>query len=300
MFLVIIPLEEFQHFNQTSFEIHIQTWWIQRQHFEYLFGGCFIPVWSVSIIMKFCVNDFQIVLVGTSPPWFWNFMMFVEFFHFYWNLKSNRHFSFNIVFQFSWSCLIVSSTSSFISSRHNVFDSWWNTSTSLIHSILIPWSIAFWNMKSSPYQRRNLSSIFHNFSRTVFVVARACHEILLSLYLNHSSFGVLKTGLTILFSKCSWIILSKFLVNSTSSLITNTFSFDASSNAWFHNQLIFLSVFWMNIFIVQSFGFHFSWSNERFWISYFQGLSNKTNNSILFFLHCKMLFIVLFVKSVRL
>ncbi len=164
---------------------------------------------------------------------------------FYSNLKSNRHFSFNIVFRFSWSCLIVSSTSFFNALFINVFDHRWNISTSVIRSIFKPWSIALWNIKSSPYRKRNLSSIFQILFRFDFLIARACHEMLLSLYLKPSSCGVLKTGLTTLFSKCSLIILSKFFENSTSSLITNTSSFVASSNAWFRNPVIFFQFLWM-------------------------------------------------------
>ena len=245
MFLVIIPLEEFQHFNQTSFEIHIQTWWIHRQDFEYLFNRRCVSIYSVSVVMKLCVQCFQIVFFGISAPWSRNFMMFVDLFHFvYSNLKSNRHFSFNIVFRFSMSCNFVNSTSCFNFSFNNVFENRWKTSTSSIHSIFNPWSIALWNIKSSQYRSFNLSSIFQILFRFDFLIARACHEMFVSLYLKPSSFGDLKTGLTTLFFKCLSIIVLKFLENSTSSLITNTFSFFASSNALFRSHVIFPSVCW--------------------------------------------------------
>lgn len=255
---------------------------------------------SVSVVMFFDISNFQIFLFRISPPWTWNSVMFVGFFHDYWNLKSNRHFSFNIIFRFFKSWLIVSWTSFLISSFQIVVDQLWNICTSLIRSIFKPWSIALWNMKSSQYRSFNLSSIIQILFRFFFVIARACHEILLSLYLRHSSFGFLKTGLTILFFKCSWIILSKFFETSISSLITNTFSFFDISNALFRSHVIFLSVCWMKICIVQSSGFHESINSCNFVISGFHGLSNSTNNSILSALFSKTLLIVLSVRSVRL
>lgn len=255
---------------------------------------------SVSVVMFFDISGFQIVLFRISPPWTWNSVMFVCFFHDYWNLKSNRHFSFNMSFRLNISSICWSSTSDFNFSFFTVFEWWWKTSTSVIRSIFNQCSIALWNTKSSQYRSFNLSSIIQILFRFFFVIARACHEMLLSLYLNHSSCGVLKTGLTILFFKCSWIILSKFFESSTSSLITNTFSFFDISNALFRSHVIFLSVCWMKICIVQSSGFHESINSCNFVISCFHGLSNSTKNSILSALFSKTLLIVLSVRSVRL
>ena len=155
-------------------------------------------------------------------------------------------------------------------------------------------------MKSSQYRSFNLSSIFQILFRFDFLIARACHEMFVSLYLKPTSCGVLKTGLTTLFFKCLSIIVLKFFENSTSSLITNTFSFCASSNAWFRSHVIFLSVCWIYIWTTQSLSFHFEINSFIFVISFSSGQSNKTINSIFHSLFSRMLLIVLSVHSDRL
>lgn len=191
LFLVIFPVIIQQDFNDCVFKSFRPNSFVHRQNLDQLFNRRVVSIYGVSVGMLFHVSNLDVVLVGCSPPWFRQFMVLVEFFHDYWNLKSNRHFSFNIVFRFSWSCLIIFSVSCFIFSSPTVFEYRWKISTSLIQSIFNPWSTALWNIKSSQYRSFNLSSIFQIFFRFDFFIAHACHEILLSLYLNHSSYGVL-------------------------------------------------------------------------------------------------------------